>query len=292
MNEKKMGLVILILLIALNLVLFGYYCYQNITENWVPKERIDKVRELYRKSGVELKTEPERKNTGQAILNLGEANLEQMAEEYLRGSFEKSFIYGSKVQYTSGNLSILTDRKNHSITFVDQMKAVPDAMGKSESMEEWAKMQRITEEEAQVLMRENATKFAREWMGDDIKLLKTEIRDKGYEYTFHPMREEMVLYFNELKVWVVNGNVVSAEMIYWEVTDEAGESYTPMPIDEILYALLGSIREDMEEGEKDEVIQIINGYQMVKLEEKIKAVPSITVVLKSGKEYVMNRTAV
>ncbi len=291
MNEKRMGMVILILLIALNLVLFGYYCYQNITENWVPRERIEQVRELYQQNGIQLKTEPDRKNRGQPILILGEANLEHMVEEYLEGAFEKSFIYGSKVQYTSGNLMILTDRKNHSITYVDQAKNTPEIIEKCESAEEWARKQRITEEEAQVLMMEHAKRFALEWMGEDIELLKTERRDKGYEYTFHPMQEDTVLYFNELKVWMLNDSVMSAEMIYWNVTGEAAESYTPMPIDEILYALLGNIRAGVDEGKQDEVIQIIDGYQMVKTEEQAKAVPSITVVMKSGKEYVMNRTA-
>ncbi len=291
MNEKRMGRVILILLIVLNLVLFGYYCYQNMIENWVPRERIEQVRELYRQNGIELKTEPDRKNKDQPILILGEANLEHMVEEYLDGNFEKSFIYGSKVQYTSGNLLILTDRKSHSITYVDQKKSMPEIIAECVSVEEWARTQRITEEEAQVLMMERAKRFALEWMGDDIELFKTERRDKGYEYTFHPVQEDTVLFFNELKVWVINDSVVSAEMIYWDVTGETAKSYTSMPIDEILYALLGSIREGVDEGKQDEVIQIIDGYQMVKSEEQAKAVPSITVVMKSGKEYVMNRTA-
>ncbi len=292
MNEKRMGRVILILLIVLNLVLFGYNYYQNITENWVPRERIEQVRDLYRQRGIELKTEPDRKNKGQPILTLGEANLEHMVEEYLEGTFEKSFIYGSKVQYTSENLMILTDRKNHSITYVDQIKSMPESIEQCVSVEEWARTQRITEEEAQVLMMERATRFAREWMGDDIELLKTERREKGYEYTFHPVEEDTVLYFNELKVWMLNDSVASAEMIYWDVTGEAAGSYTPMPIDEILYALLGNISEGVDEGKQDEVIQILDGYQMVKSEEQAKAVPSITVVMKSGKEYVMNRTSV
>ncbi len=291
MDEKRMGRIILILLIVLNLVLFGYYCYQNITENWVPRERIEQVRELYRQSGIALKAEPDRKNRGQPILILGEANLEHMVEEYLDGAFEKSFIYGSKVQYTSGDLMILTDRKNHSITYVDQTISLSESIEEFMSTEEWARTQRITEEEAQVLMMERATRFAHEWMGDDIQLLKTEIREKGYEFTFHPVQEETVLYFNELKVWMLNDNVASAEIIYWDVTGEAAGSYTPMPIDEILYALLSNISKEMDEGKQDEVIQIIDGYQMVKSEEQAKAVPSITVVMKSGKEYVMNRTS-
>jgi len=286
-----MGTVILILLIVLNLVLFGYYCYQNIIENWVPRERIEQVKELYRQNGIELKTEPDRKNKNQPILILGEANLEHMVEEYLNGDFEKSFIYGSKVQYISENLMILTDRKNHSITYVDQNKSMPEMIANCVSIEEWARTQRITEEEAQILMMERAKRFAREWMGDDIELFKTKRQDKGFEYTFHPVQEDTVLFFNELKVWVLNDSVISAEMVYWDVTGETAKSYTSMPIDEILYALLGSIKDGVDEGKQDEVIQIIDGYQMVKSEEQAKAVPSVTIVMNSGREYVMNRTA-
>ncbi len=292
MNEKRMGTVILILLIVLNLVLFGYDSYQSIAKNRVPKERIEQVKELYQKNGITIKIEPERKNESHPILTLDEANLEQMAETYLEGNFEKSFIYGSKVQYTSEERMILTDRKNHSITYVDQAMSDPQWIEQSESFEEWAEIQRISEESAHLLMKEAAMEFASSWLGDDIELVKTEKRNKGFEYTFHSVQDDAVLYFNELKVWMLNENVVSAEIVYWKVTEETEKSYIPMPIDEILYAVLGSIKADMQEDETDEVIQIKNGYRIVKMDEQTLAVPSITVLMKSGREYAMNCTAV
>jgi hypothetical protein len=79
------------------------------------------------------------------------------------------------------------------------------------------------------------------------------------------------------------------------VVEEADETYVLLPIDEILYAMLGNIKADMEEGQKDEVVMIMDGYHIEKsddTQEQIKAVASIIVVLKSGKEYVMIRTAV
>ena len=292
MNEKRMGTEILILLIVLNLVLFGYNSYQSITKNRVPKERIEQVKELYQKSGITIKIEPERKNESHPILLLEEANLEQMAETYLEGIFEKSFIYGSKVEYTSGERVILTDRKNHSITYVNQTLADPLWIEQSESFEEWAEVQRISEESAQLIVKEKAMEFACSWLGDDIELVDTEKKEKGFEYTFHSVQDDAVLYFNELKVWILNENVVSAEIVYWEVKEEADKSYIPMPIDEILYAILGSITADMQEGERDEVIQIKNGYHMEKIDDQSLAIPSITVLMKSGREYAMNCTAV
>ena len=122
--------------------------------------------------------------------------------------------------------------------------------------------------------------------------MRTERSGKGFEYTFYSVREDAVLYFNELTVWMLNENPVSAEILCWETAKEAEKTYTPMPIDEILYAVLGSITADMQEGETDEVIQIRNGYRMIKEEEQTLAVPSITVCMKSGREYTMNCTAV
>ena len=100
------------------------------------------------------------------------------------------------------------------------------------------------------------------------------------------------MYFNELKVWMLNENAVSAEIVCWKVAEESEKSYTPMPIDEILYAVLGSIKADIPEGETDEVIQIKNGYHIIKVEEQTLAVPSITVLMQSGRKYAMNCTAV
>lgn len=292
MNEKRMGTVVLILLILLNLVLFGYYSYQKISEKRVSVERIEQIRELYRQSGVDIQTEPDRENQQLPILELGEANLDQMVESLLSASYEKSFIYGSKVQYTMGSLEILTDRMNHLISYEDKARTSEDALRESLDVEEWARMQRITEAEAEEVLEKSAWEFAKKWLGDDIILARSEKKDKGYEYIFYPIREDMVLYFNELKIWMMEGSVVAAELIYWEVKGETEESYTLMPIDEILYALLGSIKGDLEDNQTDEVVQIVNGYQLVKTDEQYKAVPAITIVMKSGKEYAMNRTAV
>jgi hypothetical protein len=150
-------------------------------------------------------------------------------------------------------------------------------------------------EEAEGIMEEKAKDFAHKWLGEDISLSKVVKTSEGYVYRFYAMREQMVLCFNELQVCVSYGEVTSAQLTYWDVVEEADETYVLLPIDEILYAMLGNIKADMEEGQKDEVVMIMDGYHIEKsddTQEQIKAVPSIIVVLKSGKEYVMNRTAV
>ena len=295
MNERRMGRVILILLILLNLILLGYYLYQQINVNWVPAERIAQVEELYKKSGIEIQTEPDRRNRQYPLLEVGEANLDQMVEDFLNEPYEKTYIYGSEAQYVSEHLLIITDRKEHKISYQDRSKEAETLQYHGVSVEDWARQSRISMEEAEGIMEEKAKDFAHKWLGEDISLSKVEKTSEGYVYRFYAMREQMVLCFNELQVCVSYGEVTSAQLTYWDVVEEADETYVLLPIDEILYAMLGNIKADMEEGQKDEVVMIMDGYHIEKsddTQEQIKAVPSIIVVLKSGKEYVMNRTAV
>ena len=295
MNERRMGRVILILLILLNLILLGYYLYQQININWVPAERIAQVEELYKKSGIEIQTEPDRRNRQYPLLEVGEANLDQMVEDFLNEPYEKTYIYGSEVQYVSEHLLIITDRKEHKISYQDRSKEAETLQYHGVSVEDWARQSRISMEEAEGIMEEKAKDFAHKWLGEDISLSKVVKTREGYVYRFYAMREQMVLCFNELQVCVSYGEVTSAQLTYWDVVEEADETYVLLPIDEILYAMLGNIKADMEEGQKDEVVMIMDGYHIEKsddTQEQIKAVPSIIVVLKSGKEYVMNRTAV
>ena len=295
MNERRMGRVILILLILLNLILLGYYLYQQINVNWVPAERIAQVEELYKKSGIEIQTEPDRRNRQYPLLEVGEANLDQMVEDFLNEPYEKTYIYGSEVQYVSEHLLIITDRKEHKISYQDRSKEAETLQYHGVSVEDWARQSRISMEEAERIMEEKAKDFAHKWLGEDISLSKVVKTSEGYVYRFYAMREQMVLCFNELQVCVSYGEVTSAQLTYWNVVEEADETYVLLPIDEILYAMLGNIKADMEEGQKDEVVMIMDGYHIEKsddTQEQIKAVPSIIVVLKSGKEYVMNRTAV
>lgn len=295
MNERRMGRVILILLILLNLILLGYYLYQQINVNWVPAERIAQVEELYKKSGIEIQTEPDRRNRQYPLLEVGEANLDQMVEDFLNEPYEKTYIFGSEVQYVSEYLLIITDRKEHKISYQDRSKEAETLQYHGVSVEDWARQSRISMEEAERIMEEKAKDFAHKWLGEDISLSKVVKTSEGYVYRFYAMREQMVLCFNELQVCVSYGEVTSAQLTYWDVVEEADETYVLLPIDEILYAMLGNIKADMEEGQKDEVVMIMDGYHIEKsddTQEQIKAVPSIIVVLKSGKEYVMNRTTV
>ena len=170
MNERRMGRVILILLILLNLILLGYYLYQQINVNWVPAERIAQVEELYKKSGIEIQTEPDRRNRQYPLLEVGEANLDQMVEDFLKEPYEKTYIYGSEVQYVSEHLLIITDRKEHKISYQDRSKEAETLQYHGVSVEDWARQSRISMEEAEGIMEEKAKDFAHKWLGEDISL--------------------------------------------------------------------------------------------------------------------------
>lgn len=292
MNEKRMGAVILILLLLMNLLLFGYDCYQWITANWIPVERVEQISSLYQENGIEIKADIERKNSRQPILKLEETNLDQLVESFLEEPFEKSYIYGSQVQYVADDIWIMTDRKTHSISYRDEAKLRPEKIEQGVTLEDWAVSQRISSEEAQTLMEIKARDFAKRWLGEEVYLSKMQSHGTGYDYVFYQMREDRVLYFNVLHIFMLSGEVASADLTYWSVQEESEKNYEIMPIDEILYAQLGMIKEDMEENQKDEVVQIREGYQLKESEGQTQAVPAVMIVLKSGREYVMNRAEI
>ena len=129
MNERRIGIWILALLLCLNLCLFGYDCYLRLQANWIPSERIEQIETLYRQANVEIGVTVERQNPPRSNLLLGEADLDQMAETYLEKEgdiYDKSYIYGSKVQYSSGDRTILTDRSRHMIAYADTSERIAE----------------------------------------------------------------------------------------------------------------------------------------------------------------------
>ena len=279
MNGKRLNLLILILLIGLNLALFAYYCFQKISVNWVSIERMNQIESLYLENGIAIQVNPDRKNTPQPDLVLGEADLDKLVESFLVDRYDKSYIYGSKVQYTTGSIVILTDRKNHSISYMDESKKSEDKASQNA-------------EEMLEILEAVAGGFARKWLGDEIYLSDSGMAGDEFYYVYHPVQEGAILYFNELTIHMTTKGVTTAQLSYWAVKGKTEKKYEQMPIDEILYAQLGMIKKDMGENQREEVVQIRNGYQLLEDEEGAAAVPTITIVVKSGRKYVMNRTAV
>lgn len=286
MNERRIAIMVLALLIGLNVVLFGYYLYQKWNANWVPAERVELVRELYQESGIEITAEPDQMNFPKPYLILGEANLDSLVEKFLEGQFDKSYIYGSKVQYTSGDLTILTDRTNHQILYQDDWKIKIQ----EERMEQNGEIAAPENGEGGALLL-SAEEFAKAWLGEDVYLAQTNEEKDGVHFVFYQKQDQAVLYFNRLEFCMIPEGVSYAQLSYWSVEGKSEISYELMPIDEILYAQLSKIKEEINETEKEEVVQIMDGYQLKETDSAVEAVPSVTIVLKSGKEYIMNRVA-
>ena len=147
MNGKRVILIILLLLLCLNLFLFSYYVYQKSRINQVPEEKVQQIIDLYQENNIDFAFEPQRKTGQGKYLQLGEADLDELAENVLETGFDKSYMYGSKVQYRAGNVTVITDWQKHQIVYTDESKA-------TEETEEagWQEKEPDEEERRQLLL--------------------------------------------------------------------------------------------------------------------------------------------
>lgn len=310
MNERKMRIIILILLVCLNLLLVGYYGYQRLSVNRVPAERIEQVVQLYSEAGIDFAVLPERNNFPKANLELGEADLDALAENYLGSGFDKSYIYGSKVQYTSGSVLVITDREQHRISYQDEAIATGGANGRANGragaemaegqvLPGWSEKNRpLGEEEEKEMLLPSARNFAKQWLGKNVYLYECRAEAEGFYFLFYQMKKEEILFFNQIEIWIAPGGIQRAEIQYWDVAGEVEYSYELLPTDEVLYAMLSMMQEDITEpsaaepgvgGNREEVTAILDGYELKEAEEQTVAVPCTMAVLQSGRKYRMNR---
>lgn len=294
MNERRIGIWILALLLCLNLCLFGYDCYLRLQANWIPSERIEQIETLYRQANVEIGVTVERQNPPRSNLLLGEADLDQMAETYLEKEgdiYDKSYIYGSKVQYSSGDRTILTDRSRHMIAYADTSERIAEGQKVMQGGEEGVLFGE-TEDEAQMMeaLMPLARDFAQKWLGREVHLTGSEKTSRGYRFGFCQMDGETALYFNEVQVCVIPEGIAEAVITYWQVEGESEKSRSVMPLDEVLFALLSDVRAGLQEDSREEVVRILDGYLLQETPDGAEAVPSVTVVVSSGQEYTLCRT--
>ncbi len=283
MNGKRVILIILLLLLCLNLFLFSYYVYQKSRINQVPEEKVQQIIDLYQENNIDFAFEPQRKTGQGKYLQLGEADLDELAENVLETGFDKSYMYGSKVQYRAGNVTVITDWQKHQIVYTDESKA-------TEETEEagWQEKEPDEEERRQLLL-PIARGFAQKWLGEQVYLAVSERREQESYFVFCQMREGAILYFNQIEIYMTPQGVTSALLTYWKVEDESEKSYNLLPIDEILYAQLGMIKKEMREGANETVVQALEGYELVSKEKESIGVPTMTIVLESGKKYRMKQ---
>lgn len=282
MNGKKMTVIMLSLLICLNLFLFVYYLYQKSVTEKVPAERLEQITKLYEENGIHLTAALKEEKLRGGYLKLGEADLDAMAQKVLEDGFDKSYIYGSKVQYTAGDVTIITDWQQHQVFYESEIQHSIEEMQQPQSME-------MSEEEQRQMLFPFVRSFAQKWLGTDVYLVEEQKEEEGFRFVFCQVQEEVNLYFNRIEIHVMRGGIKSARLTYWETEGETEKSYNLLPVDEILYAQLGMIKKEMRNEGDEEVVQLLSGYQLTETEEGVLAAPALTIVLKSGKKYTMNR---
>lgn len=283
MNGKRVILIILLLLLCLNLFLFSYYVYQKSRINQVPEEKVQQIIDLYQENNIDFAFEPQRKTGQGKYLQLGEADLDELAENVLETGFDKSYMYGSKVQYRAGNVTVITDWQKHQIVYTDESKAT------EETGEAGWQEKEPDEEERRQLLLPIARGFAQKWLGEQVYLAVSERREQESYFVFCQMREGAIIYFNQIEIYMTPQGVTSALLTYWKVEDESEKSYNLLPIDEILYAQLGMIKKEMREGANETVVQALEGYELASKEKESIGVPTMTIVLESGKKYRMKQ---
>lgn len=289
MNERKMMIVILAILVLLNIGLFGYGLYQRSVRDWIPEERVDQIRQIYAQAGIPLEAEIDRDNRPAAFLELAEADLDSMAEEFLGDSFDKSYIYGTQVQYSSENIQIMIDRKTHTMTYTDSSPAIGDSWQRSLTRDNGAGQgeAQLSEEEEELALLPAAAAFAQQWLGEQIYKVESERQSEGFYFLFYQRQEDRLYSFNQVQVWVTPDGVAKAKITCWEVKGETKEEYHLTPADEILYALLKTMQAEANE-EGLAVKEILRGYELETDGETQRGIPSLTVVLSNGAWYPMN----
>ena len=290
MNEKKLMTLILGLLIGINLLLFGYYLYQSRLENMADSEDVQQVQQLYAQAGVDLEAEINRYNPPRPFLRLGEADLDRMAEVVLSSGYDKSYVYGDKVQYSSGDVLIVTDRLNHTITYEDESLGMEKA--RKTFAENWYNSIWMNEEEdiqQELYMQPVARDFATKWLGDSLYLAESRYEEQGFTFLYYQIQDDTVYYFNQIEVTVLPAGVASASLSYWQVEGKSENVYNLPPIDEILYSQLSLIQTDLPEDDTDAVVRILDGYRLREDDmDNVEAAPTVTLVLRSGRTYVFS----
>jgi len=284
MKGKLIQTLVLILLVVLNLILLGLYITELRSTRIITQESVDRVISLYRSENLSFEAEISRTEENREALSLKAADLDGMVIRYLgEAEYNRTYIYGNKIQYRSGTCVLLADWSAHNITYRDS------AFGEQE---EAYTPQTLTTQE-QEMLQAAGRHFAQQWLGDDIMMMSWARSGRVLTLTFCQLQGENLMYFNKVVVTLVPGGVRSAEIQYWDLDSEETK-IDSKPIDELLYQMLPEISSDLArsmERETDTVTQLVDGYEIVSYSrDKAIAYPNLTVVLGSGLYYHLRYT--
>ena len=280
MNRRVVRFMILGSLLLLNLFLLLYSWQRARKERWVSQDQMDAVLSLYEKNGVSFAEVPDRMNPSFTALELKTADVDRLAERFLdKESFDKSYIYGSKVQYNSGTITLLTNRPAHTITYTD------------EAIGSWKAPEELSEEDLFSMLQPLARRFAEQWLGN-VFLSEWRQDINGYRFIFRQLTDERIYYFNSISLLVTMEGVKTAVLTVWEVSGE-GKSLITLPKDEMLYAGLTRMTELRETpGEVEHIYDgfVIDSTGKHGTDDTAVAVPVQTMILSSGRMITMRYT--
>lgn len=285
MQSKTVRVLVILLLTILNIGLLIYYVQDRLEKTRLSPKDVARITSFYEDAGITFDTTIPTKNLTYRSWLLKDEDLDEAVLSFLGSEvYNKTYIYGAKVQYTAGNIMMVADWQRHSISYTDA------ALSEETSGTEPERIifePALTISERGMLEQVGRT-FAARWLGEDLHLSQWKQSGQKLYLEFHPLRDGVILHFNTVEMEVTKEGIVWASIVLWRVDSEQ-ETLVTMSIDEVLFEELKEIRQDLNENpdrSADEVTMILTGYEIESQEEeKAIAVPNLTVVLKSGMQY-------
>ncbi len=250
MNWRVIRWILVIILLILNIGLFGYSVYQKRQLYVVPTERIEYVRERFEEWGYQLPKEISRRQYPKRRLILEVTDLEDRANAFWSEDYEKSYMPGSRILYTCGTQTLTVDREQSSMVFTEND---PDYQNADTLTD--AKVERTAREQAQSMMNNK-----------DLILVRVLSDDVGTRiYYFCEKYKDDILFANRAIITVTYGAVVRASVSQFTVRGYEDTAYAVYPIDELLYSCLRTLGQ-AEEGTQ---LNLNYGYAMAGQEDEV-----------------------
>ncbi len=261
MNWKVIRRILLLILVLLNLGLWGYTRYVRLQMYEVPTDRMEKLYDHYETAGYHLPEELPRRQYPMRRLLLAVRDPEPMADGFFSDNYEKSFMPGSRILYTCGSETLTIDR---------------DHSWSSYSQNEPQTRMDLSEDEIQ----EQARAFAERLMQTEnlVQTRRLEGEDGTRIYFYCEKSKDTIVFSNRAAITVSGGAIIRATVTQYTVSGYEEAEQPVYPIDELLYACprrLGS-------GEDTE-LSVLFGYMLSETEDDIMYCnPTIVLVRPDG----------
>lgn len=273
MNWRSIRWFLIILLVVLNVVLFGYSRYIDRQLYVVPASRIADARERFADWGYTLPDQIPDRHRPAAALVLQQNDLETRADQYWSTDYEKSYMVDARVLYTCGTETLTVDRDHSNMIYTQNDPAYDPGLEESRWSEIALQMaQGLTGVQDLTLIRSTATE-------DGVRL-----------FYFCEKYDGKLLFANQTIVTVTRGAVVRAVMTQYQVQGYETEKLNQYPVDELLYTGLRQLGPAAEDRTSPETISLFFGYQIYSNEEDgIRCVPTMVILKEDGTGLRLNR---